>query len=156
MLTILTFFNNVDNFFVFGHFDKFFDISLTIFTILTIEKTILETCDIWDTYYKSDNWEPEFMTIFVTRQLIVTLDSLCNSCDVLSNSIKKLFTFQYSIQFNSIQFNSIQFNSIQYCFNKNGRVSDRARPPKHVLHLVWRGFVIRTHFFRSLFSSIAP
>ena len=24
----------------------------------------LVTCDIWDTDYNSDNWEPEFMTIF--------------------------------------------------------------------------------------------
>ena len=29
-------------------------------------KTILETCDIWDTYYNSDHFEPEFMTIFVS------------------------------------------------------------------------------------------
>ena len=28
-------------------------------------KMMLETCDIWYTYYNSDNWEPEFMTIFV-------------------------------------------------------------------------------------------
>ena len=41
------------------------------------------TCDIWDTDYNSDNWEPEFMTIFVIWQLIVTLDSIRNSCDVL-------------------------------------------------------------------------
>ena len=47
-------------------------------------RAILETCDIWDTEYNSDNWEPEFMTIFVTWQLIVTLDSIRNSCDVLS------------------------------------------------------------------------
>ena len=45
-------------------------------------RAILETCDIWDTGYNSDNWEPEFMTIFVTWQLIVTLDSIRNSCDV--------------------------------------------------------------------------
>ena len=45
-------------------------------------RAILETCDIWDTDYNSDNWEPEFMTIFVTWQLIVTLDSIRNSCDV--------------------------------------------------------------------------
>ena len=48
----------------------------------TITKTILETCDIWDTDYNSDNWEPEFMTIIVTWQLIVPLDSICNSIDV--------------------------------------------------------------------------
>ena len=30
----------------------------------------------------SENWEPEIMTIFVTWQLIVTLDSIRNSCDV--------------------------------------------------------------------------
>ena len=57
------------------------------FAILTIEKTIwqLPICiyTIWDTDYNSDNWEPEFMTIFVTWQLIVTLDSIRNSCDVL-------------------------------------------------------------------------
>ena len=40
------------------------------------------TCDICDTDYISDNWEPGFMTIFVTWQLIVTLDSIRNSCNV--------------------------------------------------------------------------
>ena len=44
------------------------------------------TYDIWDTDYNSDNWEPEFMTIFVIWQLIVTLDSIRNSCDVLEIS----------------------------------------------------------------------
>ena len=44
--------------------------------MLTIEKTAIETCDIWDTAYNSDNWEPEFMTIIVTWQLIVTLVSI--------------------------------------------------------------------------------
>ena len=44
--------------------------------------TIPETCNIWDTNYNSDNWEPEFMTIFVVWQLRVTLDSIRNSCDV--------------------------------------------------------------------------
>ena len=42
----------------------FFTIQTIAFAILTIEKTILETCEIWDTDYNSDNWEPEFMTIF--------------------------------------------------------------------------------------------
>ena len=31
------------------------------FAILTIEKTILETCDIWDTDHNSNNWYPEFI-----------------------------------------------------------------------------------------------
>ena len=48
----------------------------------TMTKTIPETYDIWDTDYNSDNWEPEFMTIFVVWQLRVTLDSIRNSCDV--------------------------------------------------------------------------
>ena len=42
-------------------------------------RIILETCGL---DYNSDNWEPEFMTIFVIWQLIVTLDSIRNSCDV--------------------------------------------------------------------------
>ena len=40
---------------------------------------IIGTCDIWDTDYNTDNWEPGFMTIFVTWQVIVTLDSIRNS-----------------------------------------------------------------------------
>ena len=36
----------------------------------------------WDTEYYSDNWEPEFMTVFVSWQLRMTLDSIRNSCDV--------------------------------------------------------------------------
>ena len=35
-----------------------------------------------DIDYNSENWEPEFMTIFVTWQLRATLDSIRNSCDV--------------------------------------------------------------------------
>ena len=56
----------------------------------TMTKTIPETYDIWDTDYNSDNWEPEFMTIFVVWQLRVTLDSIRNSCDVssISNALK--------------------------------------------------------------------
>ena len=42
----------------------------------------LDTWDRWDTDYIPDNWEPEFMTIFVTWQLRVTRDSIRNSCDV--------------------------------------------------------------------------
>ena len=55
-------------------------------------KTILETCDIWDIGCNSDNWEPEFMTIFVTWQLIVTLDSIRNSCDVFFKEISLTFS----------------------------------------------------------------
>ena len=43
---------------------------------------IICICDIWDTEHNTDNWEPGLMTIIVTWQLIVTLDSICNSCDV--------------------------------------------------------------------------
>ena len=70
-------FQNVNKFWQFWQILQFWQFLqfFTIFTILTIqtiafafltiEKTILETCDIWDTDYNSDNWEPEFMTIFV-------------------------------------------------------------------------------------------
>ena len=47
-----------------------------------LQRAILETCEIWDNDYNFDNWEPEFMTICVTWQLRVTLDSIRNSCDV--------------------------------------------------------------------------
>ena len=56
---------------------------MTIVTIIdNSNKDNPETCDIWDTDNNSDNWEPETMTIFVIWQLIVTLDSIRNSCDV--------------------------------------------------------------------------
>ena len=45
----------------------------------------LVTLGNWDTDYNSENWEPEFMTIIVTWQLSVTLDSIRNSCDVFGN-----------------------------------------------------------------------
>ena len=94
---------------------------------------IFETCDIWDTDYNSDNWEPEFITKIVIWQLIVTLDSIRNSCDVFGKNsiqsiiqnlifqkylIQKIIHFQISeeIQFkNIIQnwiFSCIQFNKI--------------------------------------------
>ena len=48
-----------------------------------LQRANLVTCDMWDTDYISDNWEQYFLTIFVTWQLRVTLDSIHNSCDVL-------------------------------------------------------------------------
>ena len=49
----------------------------------------LVTCAIWDTDYNTDNWEPGFMTIFATWQLIVTLDNICNSCDICTYQLWK-------------------------------------------------------------------
>ena len=46
------------------------------------DKTILQTCDNWDTGYNSYNWEPEFMAIFVILQSRVAVDSIRNSYDV--------------------------------------------------------------------------
>ena len=54
-----------------------------------LQRAILETCEIWDTDYNFDNWEPGFMTICVTWQLRVTLDSIRNSCDVWTLNIQK-------------------------------------------------------------------
>ena len=56
------------------------------------DKDKLVTFDIWDTDYDFDNWEPEFMRIFVTRQLRVTLDSIRKSCDVLNKKVEKNLT----------------------------------------------------------------
>ena len=36
-----------------------------------LQRAILVTCDIWDTDYIPDNWEPEFMTIIVYLTLIL-------------------------------------------------------------------------------------
>ena len=58
------------------------------------------TCDIWDTDYNSDNWEPEFMTIFVTRQSRVTVDSIRNSSDVFSLKAHLLLSTILQIIFN--------------------------------------------------------
>ena len=53
-----------------------------LMTILVII-VIIGICDIWDTYYNIDNWEPGFMTIIGTWHFFVTLDSIRNSCNVL-------------------------------------------------------------------------
>ena len=53
-------------------------------------KGAIGICDIWDTDYNADNWEPRLTTIFVIWQLFVTLDSIRNSCDVLKKSILKM------------------------------------------------------------------
>ena len=118
--TILTIFDNVDQFLQFWPFYNFdnvdffynfynwrqlttiFTIQTIAFAILTIEKTILETCDIWDTDYNSENWEPEFMTIFLTWQLIVTLDvdSIRNSCDVYCNTTASKKTWKHVTDWN--------------------------------------------------------
>ena len=82
---------------------------MTTETIETIfdnfEKTVLETCDIWDTDYSSDNWETEFMTIFGTWQLIVTLDSFailamfCKWCVLqITNQYQHLILFAEKFQ----------------------------------------------------------
>ena len=58
--------------------------SIAVTATKKITKTILETCDILDTDYNYENWASEFMTIFLTWQIKVTLDSICNFCNVLS------------------------------------------------------------------------
>jgi hypothetical protein len=90
-LTILTIFNNLNNSWKFWQILTFL-IIFTIFYNLNNFNLVFQFChfddwkdnpgDLWDTDYNSDNWEPEFMTIFVTWQLIVTLDSIRNSWDV--------------------------------------------------------------------------
>ena len=50
---------------------------------------ICETFDMEDTNYNSDSWESEFVTIIVTWQLRVTVDSIRNSCDVLTGPTLK-------------------------------------------------------------------
>ena len=57
---------------------------------------ILETCDlcdIWDTDYNTSNWEHGLMAIFVIWQLIVTLDSIRNSCDVFCRNTSPCLLF---------------------------------------------------------------
>ena len=55
-------------------------IFFTVLTILTIlddfDNDNDKTCGLWDIDKNSDDWEPEFMTIFVTWQLRVTLESM--------------------------------------------------------------------------------
>ena len=125
---ILTSFDNIDTFLHFLHFCQFYNFlpmcwvlviltcfanfwqfwqSLTIEKLLTVliiltimTKTIPVTCDIWNTDYISDNWEPEFTTIYGnTWQLRVTLDSICNSCDVLYVYLLQVLTKRHHIYY---------------------------------------------------------
>ena len=74
-----------------------------------LPRAILETCGIWDTDYNSDNWEPEFITILLTWQLIVTLDSIRNSCEVF---IRRLYYSEKAHQ-------SIEKQNHVHCTHKN-------------------------------------
>ena len=88
----LQFLTNFENDIIFCQFLQFWRI-LTILMIFYICWKILTILDnfnnnndkdrrpLWPLrhWLQSDNWEPEFMSIFVTWQLRVTLDSICNS-----------------------------------------------------------------------------
>ena len=79
-------------------FGTFFKLSWNFFG------SSLHTLQLRHSDYYSDNWEPEFKTIFATWQLRVTLDSIRNSCDVL---------FQVSTTLSWYIYNAISSN--QYC-----------------------------------------
>ena len=82
--TILKIFGQFDNFAFFWQFGQFLQFGI----ILTM--IILETCCLWDIDYNSDNWEPKFVTLFMTWQFRVTLDRICNSCDVSFHWMKNV------------------------------------------------------------------
>ena len=66
----------------------------SIWQAIGCQRVTQETCDLWDIWSEwwylnlcelvdiSDSWELGFMTFIVSWQLRVTLDSICNSCDV--------------------------------------------------------------------------
>ena len=119
---------------------------MTILTIkkfvLTIEKTILETCDIWDTDYNSDNREPELKEIFVTWQLIVTLDSIRNSCDVFISLSWTTF-----IGINPMTDWKLIVDEKQGCQDKNDRVL-------HQQVAIWPKVVVSIYFVDSISCSL--
>ena len=61
-------FKNLKNFNFFFNNPNLYDICSEWWGDLTWPKKSLRCCDIWDTNYNTDNWEPEIMTIFVTWQ----------------------------------------------------------------------------------------
>ena len=76
-----------DNDLILNEYIHYHDIFIDVESTIWWQFCWLVVCDIWDTDYNTDNWEPGFMTIFVTWQLIVTLDSICNSCDIFVTNI---------------------------------------------------------------------
>ena len=80
----LTIFTSTDNLTILDNFGQF----LQFWIILTM--IIPETCCLWDIDYNSDNWEPKFVTLFMTWQFRVSLDRICNSCDVSFHWMKNV------------------------------------------------------------------
>ena len=83
--TILTNSDNSDHFYIFYNFNnwqRFSQFRQLPLPFLQMKRQSWQFFDIWDTDYNSDNWELHFLSIFVTWQFRVTLDSMCNSCDV--------------------------------------------------------------------------
>ena len=87
-LQFLTIFDNFDNFDNFGQFFEIFDNFCQLqkfLKTLAISENFDTPINMWPLrqLFNPDNWEPGFMTICVTRQSRVTLDSIRNSFDVL-------------------------------------------------------------------------
>ena len=75
-----------------------------IFTVLLVlQFWIILTMTIPD--FNSDNQEPEVMTIFVTWQLRVTLESIRNSCNV-SHSITKNVQMETRVTYAQVELTS--------------------------------------------------
>ena len=81
---------------------------------------IIEICDIWDTDYSSDNWDLEFMTIFVNWQLRMTVDSIRNSFNVFIPSLKSVEAFivwnSAFIHWETLSEHVYIFTFIHWCF----------------------------------------
>ena len=91
------------------------------------------SCDIWGTNYNYDNWEPEFMTIFVTWHLRVTLDSIRNSCDVLNECVTSKLTFSlFLFQWKLCSTSAI--SELKRCHNLQTKT---ARSSWQISHLPW-------------------
>ena len=78
------------------------------------KRVTLVTCDIWDTDYISDNWEHVFLTIYVTWQLRVTLDSIRNSCDVYICHLGFVMKHNWQIQIQNHKNKSQLSRAINY------------------------------------------
>ena len=60
--------------------------------------TIPETCGLWDIDYNSNNWEPEFKTIFVTCDISLEVPSpLCYKS--LLKAAAAIFNFNIFVMF---------------------------------------------------------
>ena len=101
---------------MFLYYDSFLKCSHW-WTVLTLPKMFDNSRDLWpfETLTSiSDNWEPEFMTIFVIWQLRVTLDIIRYSCNIYILTLYFILGSGYSSWVSNVDLSNVDLSNVDF------------------------------------------